>query len=40
MVPVRSAPETLELLRDRADADNRSVSAWIRLAAEHEPWSS
>jgi hypothetical protein len=36
MVPVRFAPETLEEVRDRADADDRSVSAWIRRAVEHE----
>lgn len=36
MVPVRFAPETLEEVRDRADADDRSVSAWIRRAVAHE----
>jgi hypothetical protein len=36
MVPVRFAPETLEEVRGRADADDRSVSAWIRRAVEHE----
>lgn len=37
MVPVRFAPETLEEVRDCADAaDDRSVSAWIRRAVEHE----
>jgi hypothetical protein len=36
MVPVRFAPETLEEVRDCADADARSVSAWIRRAVEHE----
>jgi hypothetical protein len=36
MVPVRFAPETLEEVRDRADADDRSVSSWIRRAVEHE----
>lgn len=36
MVPVRSAPKTLEEVRDCADADDRSVSAWIRRAVEHE----
>lgn len=30
MVPVRFAPETLEEVRDCADADDRSVSGWIR----------
>jgi len=36
VVPVRFAPETLEAVRGRADADDRSVSAWIRRAVEHE----
>ncbi|MDQ3980238.1 MAG: hypothetical protein M3314_11910 [Actinomycetota bacterium] len=36
MVPVRFAPETLDEVRDCADADDRSVSAWIRRAVEHE----
>jgi hypothetical protein len=36
MVPVRFAPETLDEVRDRADADDRSVSAWIRRAVENE----
>ena len=36
MVPVRFAPETLEEVRESADADDRSVSAWIRRAVEHE----
>ena len=36
MVPVRFAPETLDVVRDFADADDRSVSAWIRRAVEHE----
>lgn len=36
MVPVRFAPETLEVVRDCADADDRSVSAWIRRAVDHE----
>ena len=36
MVPVRFAPETLEEVRVCADADDRSVSAWIRRAVEHE----
>lgn len=36
MVPVRFAPETLEEIRDCAEADDRSVSAWIRRAIEHE----
>ncbi len=36
MVPVRFAPETLDEVRNHADADDRSVSAWIRRAVEHE----
>ncbi len=36
MVPVRFAPETLQGIRDHAEADDRSVSAWIRRAVEHE----
>lgn len=36
LVLVRFAPETLERVRDAADADERSVSAWIRRAVEHE----
>lgn len=36
MVPVRFPPETLEEIRRRADADDRSVSGWIRRAVEHE----
>ncbi len=36
LVPVRFAPETLERVRDAADADDRSVSAWIRRAVERE----
>lgn len=36
MVPVRLAPETLEEIRQRAEADDRSVSSWIRRAVEHE----
>jgi predicted HicB family RNase H-like nuclease len=36
MVPVRFAPETLEEVRDRAEAEDRSVSSWIRRAVEHE----
>lgn len=35
-VPVRFPPELLEEVRRAADADDRSVSAWIRLAVEHE----
>jgi hypothetical protein len=36
MVPVRFPPETLEEVRRLAEADDRSVSSWIRLAVEHE----
>ncbi|HEX6194973.1 MAG TPA: YlcI/YnfO family protein [Jiangellaceae bacterium] len=35
-VPVRFPPELLEDVRRAADADDRSVSAWIRRAVEHE----
>jgi hypothetical protein len=36
MVPVRFSLETLEEVRRRADADDRSVSSWIRRAVERE----
>ena len=36
LVPVRFPPDTLERVRTAADADDRSVSAWIRRAVEHE----
>jgi len=36
LVPVRFAPETLKQVRNAADADDRSVSAWIRRAVEQE----
>ena len=36
VVPVRFPPEVLEQIRDAADADHRSVSAWIRRAVDHE----
>ena len=36
LVPVRFPPETLEMIRDAAEADDRSVSAWIRRAVDHE----
>lgn len=36
MVPVRFPPELLEEIRQRAEADDRSLSSWIRRAAEHE----
>ena len=35
-IPVRFSPEILEEVRARADADDRSVSSWIRRAVEHE----
>lgn len=36
MVPVRFDPDTLAALRSAAEADDRSVSSWIRRAVEHE----
>lgn len=36
VVPVRFPEDTLEELRGRAEADDRSVSSWIRRAVEHE----
>ena len=36
IVPVRFPPETLEEVRRLAEADDRSVSSWIRRAVEHE----
>jgi hypothetical protein len=35
-VPVRFPPELLEEARRAADADDRSLSAWIRRAVDHE----
>jgi len=35
-VPVRFPEELLREIRDRAAADDRSVSNWIRRAVEHE----
>ena len=35
-VPVRFSPEVLQRIRERADADDRSVSSWIRRAVENE----
>lgn len=35
-VPVRFPEETLNQVRQRAAADDRSVSNWIRRAVEHE----
>ena len=36
LVPVRFPPDTIEKVRTAADADDRSVSSWIRRAVEHE----
>lgn len=36
LVPVRFPAETLERVRHLADADDRSVSSWIRRAVDHE----
>lgn len=36
LVPVRFPPELLEQVRRFAQAEDRSVSSWIRRAAEHE----
>jgi predicted HicB family RNase H-like nuclease len=35
-VPVRFPPELLKQARRAADADDRSLSSWIRQAVEHE----
>lgn len=35
-VPVRFDEALLERVRERAEADDRSVSSWIRRAVEHE----
>ena len=35
-VPVRFSDELLQEVRNRAAADDRSVSNWIRRAVEHE----
>lgn len=35
-VPVRFPEELLATIRDRAEADDRSLSSWIRRAVEHE----
>lgn len=35
-VPVRLPPELLERVRKAAEGDDRSISAWIRRAVEHE----
>lgn len=36
LVPVRFQPDLLDRIRAAADADDRSVSSWIRRAVEHE----
>lgn len=36
LVPVSFPPETLDKIRDAAEADDRSLSSWIRRAVEHE----
>lgn len=36
VVPVRFTPETLDEIRRVAEADDRSVSSWIRRAVQHE----
>ena len=36
LVAVRFPPDTLAKVRTAADADDRSVSSWIRRAVEHE----
>lgn len=35
-LPIRLPAEMLEQVRRRAAADDRSVSAWVRRAIEHE----
>ena len=35
VVPVRFPPELLADVRRRAEADDRSLSSWIRRAVEH-----
>jgi hypothetical protein len=35
-LPIRLPAEMLELVRQRAAADDRSVSSWVRRAIEHE----
>lgn len=36
IVPVRFPEDTLDAVRARAEADDRSVSSWIRRAVERE----
>lgn len=35
-IPVRFPAELLDEVKRRAEADDRSVSSWIRRAVEHE----
>jgi hypothetical protein len=35
-IPVRFPEDMLDEVKRRADADDRSVSSWIRRAVEHE----
>lgn len=35
-VPVRLPMDVLEEVRKRAEADDRSISSWVRRAVEHE----
>jgi hypothetical protein len=35
-IPVRLPPELLARVRNAAEDDDRSMSAWIRRAVEHE----
>jgi predicted HicB family RNase H-like nuclease len=35
-LPIRLPAEMLEQVRQRAAADDRSVSSWVRRAIEHE----
>ncbi len=35
-VPVRFPPELLQEIRERAAQEDRSISSWLRRAAEHE----
>jgi len=36
LVPVRFPPETIDEVRRLADAEDRSVSSWIRQAVQRE----
>ena len=35
-IPVRFPDDTLALIRERADADHRTVSSWIRHVVQQE----